>query len=609
MSKNDGGKSLYKKQLGWYVWLENAVNEFQMMMKSASYILLAGIGATAFTSFLSVQAGLWNMKHSLDSYGGFFILTFLAPFKESKRELWFDSLASISWDLFSVLAVHSIFGILVVIFIWQIVRGKSEEMGESKYISGTKLIPEALRLKQIKKLIEHGTFKWRFKICRIPLPIASEVNSFLGVAAAGGGKGVLSHIVIKTLGNLRDAKGLVHDKKPEYTQKYYRPERGDMIFNPVDQRSIRYTISNDFEDTIDIETFCLIVVPHNPQAKDHFWDDSAREILKSIVIKLWEHNECSNENIKSALYMSPEDLSLWLDGYTGAEYAGKKDSLSTLRTKMQWISFLPDGDFSVRRWIDEAPRGLIFLTNTQKTSALFAPIISVFVSVAASHVLNLPDDYNRRIFFFLDEFTSLRKLDSVAELLRLGRSKGASVWLLFQSMQIAAQIYGKDIFDEIVNNAKNKAIGQTLDPRGAKYWSETIAKQVFEDVSTSKSIGVQANKDGQNLQDQRREEYVVKESDLQNLEERQFYIKINRLEGVTLSTADIINVPDIAEGFVKLEMSKRQWIELFKAGNRAEALKTLTAKGVDKITEDEIEHATLQPLVVGQDRDEDDFSF
>lgn len=609
MSKDNKGQSLYKKELGWYVWLENAMNEMQMMAKSASYILFIALAVSITAAWIDVKVGLWKMNHDLSFFFGFIKLCFAAIGDESKRDLWLNALSSISWDLFSTLAVHSVFGFAVGFLLWEFTKGKSEEMGESKFISGTKLISEAMRLKQIQKLVEAGKMKWRLKICRIPLPYESEVNSFMGVAAAGGGKGVLAHIVMKIIGAMKDAKGIVHDKKPEYAQKYFWPQRGDLIFNPIDQRSIKYTISNDFEDTIDIETFCQIVVPHNPQAKDHFWDDSSREILLSVVTKLWEHDQCTNENIRTALYMSPEELSMWLHGYKGSEYAARKDSLATLRTKMAWISYMPDGDFSIREWIDKAPRGLIFLTNTEKTEALFAPIISVFVSAAASHVLNLPDNSSRRIFFFLDEFTSLRKIDAIPKLLRLGRSKGVSVWLLFQSMQMAALIYGKDIFDEIVNNCKNKAIGQTQDSRGAQYWSETFGKQVFEDLSTSKSMGVQSNKDGQNLQDQRREEFVVKASDLLNLEERKFYIKINRLEGVTLSTADIIDIPDIAEGFVKREMTKAEWVGMMKAGDKAESMRVMEATGKTITNDEEIEKASVDSPQDLRREDDDDFSF
>jgi hypothetical protein len=113
------------------------------------------------------------------------------------------------------------------------------------------------------------------------------------------------------------------------------------------------------------------IVPDNPAAKDPFWDTSARMILESILIHLWNNNEFTNSAIRRMIKLPPEELSEELAGLDGAEFASKKDSLAVLKTKMQWVDFLGDGSFSLRDWINSDKRGLIFYQIPKKLRRYF----------------------------------------------------------------------------------------------------------------------------------------------------------------------------------------------------------------------------------------------
>lgn len=564
MSKIDNGESLHQTKLGWFVWFEDLMNQISMMTKSSIMIFILSFGAIWLAALITTMVGIYHPKLSLHFYFGFLKLALHTVSSNDSLSLFTKSFEAIKEDLTRMFFFHFVFGLATAFFLFNKIRQKTGELADTKFISGTKIISEENRLKYLKKLQDKGEFKFRFRLGRIPLPFLSEVNSVLIMASSGGGKGVLLSLIMLIANRINDIKGLVHDNKPEWTLSCYSPQRGDLIFNPLDARSLKWSIFNDIGDVMDIANFALWIVPNNPQAKDPFWDNSARAILESILLKLWEDNTTTNAAIRAAIRLDGDLLEEFLKGYAGAEFAKKKDSLSALKAKMKWVDFLPDGDFSIKKWVMKTPRGLIFLSNTEKTQAIFAPALTLFVNATGSHVLNLPDDRNRRFFFFLDEFTALGKLDKVIDLLKLGRSKGSSLWLAFQDMQAAEKIYSREDFSTIVNNCKNIAVGQVREPKAAEYFAKTFGKQTFYENATTKSMGVADNRDGLSLQESRKEDYVIKDSDLLNLKEREFFVKINGLEGVTKTMADIQEMPKIAEGFVPVVMSKEEQIAMLK---------------------------------------------
>jgi type IV secretory pathway TraG/TraD family ATPase VirD4 len=572
-----------------------------MMGKSLFWIVAIGVIVTVTLSMITTVLGIFHTKLPIDFYTSFLTLSFKSLFHSDYRSLWHQSFDAITDDLMRTLLFHGPFGVWAAYIGYRRVSKKTDQMSQTKFIKGTKLIPEKQRLDELKKKIENGEIKSRLFLGRIPVPHSSENKHTLIIAASGGGKGVLLTKIMMRISIMRTVKGLVHDNKPEWIIKCYRPDRGDLIFNPMDKRSIRWTIWNDIHDIVDIKNFASWIIPDLPGAKDPFWQNSARGILESILLYLWKENECTNAAIRRMVNLSGEELAEILQGFPGAEYASRKDSISTLRTQMAWVDFLPDGDFSIRDWVnDPEKRGLLFLSNTEKTQALFRPVLTLFVNAFSSHVLNLPDDTNRRIFMFLDEFTALFKLEKVIEMLKLGRSKGVSLWIAFQDFQQLEKIYSKEDMRTVINNCKNIAVGQIKEPDAAAYLSKRFGKQEFYEKAQTFSMGVANNRDGLSLNEQRKEDYVVKDNDLLNLPELQFYVMIDGLDGVTRTTADIMDVQKIAEGFIPVEMTKDEQIAMMFVKDKVEAVKS---KREQEHSEEKDEEQTSDRSLIEDDDD------
>lgn len=562
-------KNLYETKKGWWEPIETIMNEMGIGWKSVLLILFIVAFVTYLAGSISIFLGLFKTHLSFDFMGKMKDALFASLNDSSlNTDPLRDAVATFVSDMGRLFVYHSWIGVIAGYFVFDWSRKQSKEMGKSKFVKGTKLITEEERLKDIAQKVASGELVTNLEIGRIPMPYKSEVEHTMIVAATRAGKGVTATKIIPKIGADPKARAIIHDKKPEWVRICYRPERGDIIFNPMDARSVKFTIWNDIRDAIDIKAIAYAIVPNLPEAKDPFWQNSARDILESILVYLWERGDHSNKAIRDLVYMPGEELAIKLEGHKGAEYAKNRDCLSTLKSQMAWIDFLEEGDFSIREWIVNGT-GILFLLNPRRTEALLKPVLTLFIDIACASILELPDDESRRIHLFLDEFTSLNRIDSLIDIAKLGASKGAPLWLMFQDIKQVNKIYSEHDADTLMNNCKNLAVGQIKDPKAAEYFSQRFSKQEFLESEKTNSMGIAENKDGKSTSERRKEEYVVKPHDLINLPKRQFFVMIEGYEGVTQTTADIQAMEQIAEDFVMRSMSKEYQIGLLKRSAEA----------------------------------------
>ncbi|MEY4504637.1 MAG: hypothetical protein RL154_933 [Pseudomonadota bacterium] len=430
---------------------------------------------------------------------------------------------------------------------------KSEKALADEFVSGSKLITE----KEMKA--QTISQKAEFKIGSIHIPVKNEVTHFFIPGASGRGKTQALKPIIAKAKMRAGVKGIIHHIKGDWTSEFYLPAKGDLIFNPMDKRSLKWTIFNDIDDVIDIENFGKWAIPDLPN-KDPFWQNSARLIFTACLKKCFFENKKTNADLKHLVSLNMENLALEFGSIDeqAAELASKRDSYLTFVTYVSWMVFLEDGDFSVRTWVqNENQSGFIFVANQPKFAEIFKPVLSLFVNVLGSAILSMPDNLNRRIFFFLDEFTSLSKLDEIVTLSNLGRSKGVSLWITLQNIEQMIELYGKR-GKTLIENCSNSFCFGLNHPESADFMSSVFGKGVFIKKVKNIGMGVSDNKDGLNVSEQEKEEAVVKAGDLLNLVELQAYVKLNGVVGAALVKLNYKAYDNIAASFDQVEMTDLQ---------------------------------------------------
>ena len=338
----------------------------------------------------------------------------------------------------------------------------------------------------------------------------------------GVGKSVLTYQVVEQI--IRNGqKAVVYDFKGDYLSKFYEPKR-DMIFNPLDKRGVKWNIISEIKSQggssikrmAAINSICYSLIPNQLNSeRDKFFYDGARAVLKSLI----EYNltECpkSDQNNQGLIYIlsgSDQDILEKVQKVNpiAANYIsipGSNQTAGVLAVLSQFSESLlcmkyPDGNFTVNEWVNNGQEGILFVTGFADIRDMLRPILSLLIDTIAKHVLSLPDSLTNRIFFILDEFATLQRLNSLIELLTLSRSKGGSVWLVTQDLSQVENLYGR-LKNSIVNACGTKIIFAVADPHDAREFSDFIGEaeylaETVQDSGILQGEGGISDTDGRN---------------------------------------------------------------------------------------------------------------
>ncbi|RJQ14437.1 hypothetical protein C4553_01115 [Candidatus Parcubacteria bacterium] len=404
-------------------------------------------------------------------------------------------------------------------------RKISEDNTQEKFIRGSKLIDAAQYNKltdKIKKDLPFG---------KVKMPFETECQHVFFVGAPGTGKTVFLNQNIKRIIERQD-RAIIYDFKGDFVSKFYRPGK-DYLFNPLDARCLQWNLFNEISARQDFEAVAASLIPEGTD-KNAFWNNSARDVFLSILTRLYKEGRRTHADIWDTVKMPLDKLGQFISGEPGYVYIQNPDTgqaASTHSVMMQYVRCFEymkevDGDFSIKKWFREKPAtGNIFITNYADIKDTLKPILTLFIDLFIRQILSMPDDRERRVFFLIDEFGTLQRLQSIVNLLTLGRSKGASAWLGIQDIGQIEEIYGQELRQTLINACGTNLIYRVSDPVTAKYLSDKIGERAVIETQENHSMGSAENRDGLSLVRREKTDRLVLPSELQNLPDLTGYVR------------------------------------------------------------------------------------
>ena len=404
-------------------------------------------------------------------------------------------------------------------------RKISEDNTREKFIRGSEFINTEQFNKltaNIKKELPFGTVK---------MPFETECQHVFFVGAPGTGKTAFLNQAIEKIIERQD-RAIIYDFKGDFVSKFYRPGK-DLIFNPLDSRCLQWNLFNEINARHDFEAVAASLIPEGTD-KNAFWNNSARDVFLSILTRLYKEGRGIHADIWDIVKLPLDKLSQFISGEPGYVYIQNTESgqaASTHSVMMQFVrcfEYMKDvaGDFSIKKWFnDESETGNIFITNYADIKDTLKPILTLFIDLFIRQILSMPDDRERRVFFLIDEFGTLQRLQSIVNLLTLGRSKGASAWLGIQDVGQIEEIYGKELRQTIINACGSNLIYRVSDPVTAKYLSDKIGERAVLETQENHSMGSAENRDGLSLVRREKTDRLVLPSELQNLPDLTGYVR------------------------------------------------------------------------------------
>jgi DNA helicase HerA-like ATPase len=123
----------------------------------------------------------------------------------------------------------------------------------------------------------------------VRIPRSIECEHFLITGATGAGKSMAIRSLLRQI-QARGELAIVVDPECEYLSEFYRPVRGDLILNPVDERCPYWSPWLELSERYyqaDAATLAASLIPEPPRGyesgSDHFFRQSSRTLLESLL--------------------------------------------------------------------------------------------------------------------------------------------------------------------------------------------------------------------------------------------------------------------------------------------------------------------------------------
>jgi type IV secretory pathway TraG/TraD family ATPase VirD4 len=405
-------------------------------------------------------------------------------------------------------------------------------------------------------------------IGKVPYPYMAEFEHTLVVGGTGSGKSVAIHDTIDNIKRCGDS-GVIYDPEGEFIRAHYR-EGIDLIFNPFDMRSVDWSPYMDLHDLTHWQSSAADLFP-DPKTGDPYWTLATRTIYSYtgwLLGTKMRSRAGRNPTISEllALLVGPHDkLYEHLKNTPAANTLGEKagprsDSLrSVLITGAERLSHLlgTKENFSIRNWInDPNQRGFLFLSAPEDLAATIKPILAHLSSLTITALLSRdPEQSKKTTWIILDEFTSLGKMDSLADSPARLRKFGGCMVVGMQQVSQIEEIYGEPKARSIVGQLRNKLILACNDPRTGEFMSDLIGKREVRRIEETTSYGANNIRDGVGLAPKDTVEPIAMPEQIQRLPTRTGYIMFSPGQQgsafpVSLVTYPFVKRPHRAPSFV-----------------------------------------------------------
>jgi hypothetical protein len=290
----------------------------------------------------------------------------------------------------------------------------------------------------------------------------------------------------------RGETAIVYDPAGEFVQEFHKPERGDVILNPLDARCPFWNLAAELDGRGIEDAIAAAMLP-DKQYENGFFTDAPRRVLASLlreggsVHTLLEWMSDPAE-IERRLQGTPQ--AMFIDRKAGDQRAGVLASLNMIADS---LALLPQGGevegwFKTGDWKCERTRW-VFLTSKPALRERILPLHSAWLDLFILRMMEPCVNPAKPVWFVLDELASLNKLPQLHTAVTESRKYGNPVVLGFQGRSQLEKRYGHDA-ETMLSQPATKIFFKTSEPRAAKWISETLGEIEVERLKESRTAEV-----------------------------------------------------------------------------------------------------------------------
>jgi Type IV secretion-system coupling protein DNA-binding domain len=430
------------------------------------------------------------------------------------------------------------------------------------------------------------------RVAKLRLPLAIERNHILIMGDTGTGKSTLIRRILLQIEE-RGETAIVYDPALDYTPEFYRPERGDAILNPLDQRMPYWSPGDELLHPAEALTLATSLFPDRRNGNP-FFVESPRKIFAHLLtfhptpeqLAWWMcHEEEIDRRVKGTQYAA------MIDRQAPAQRSGVLASLNMVADSLK---LLPSKDEAQGRWSavewSKNRQGWLFLTSTPETRERLLPLTSLWLDTLVLRLMNKEEPNSRKVWFVLDELATLQRLPQLHTAVTENRKSNNPVVLGFQGRSQLETRYGHEA-EAMLSQPATKVFLRTSEPNAAEWISRTIGGVEIERLKESRSIGQLGSQRKTTSHDNARQiEPLVMDSEISGLANLHGYLKSENL--VVRMSFPIIALPNRHPGYLQRPME----IPPEEPPQAAAVAAAPSGSPEQKLEPQEVSHSTQQPL-------------
>lgn len=408
--------------------------------------------------------------------------------------------------------------------------------------------PELLTPRQFNRTVKGDGigFKTDGMKDMLRIPLRAEAQHMQVIGDTGAGKSALLAQVLRQVRSRGDS-AIVYDPAREYVKRFYAPELGDIILNPLDKRCPYWGPAEELRTHSEAKALAASLFQPPQDKKGEFFIESPQKIFAFLM----------------AYGPTPEQLVEWMSNpaeidrrLQGTEHAHLIDPhahqqragvLASLGLVADSLRLLPkkgedNGEWTATEWAEKR-QGWIFLTSLPAEREALRPLQSLWIDWLVLRLLNEPTEAQKRVWFVIDELASLQKLPQLHTAITEARKSRNPVVLGFQGKAQLEYLYGH-LAEVMLSQPATSIWLTTKEPKAGQWVSEFIGKIEVERLRETHFDGTRA---GRNFALDRQVEPLVLESEISGLADLHAYMKYQNY--VTRFSFPYFDMPIVASGF------------------------------------------------------------
>jgi hypothetical protein len=360
------------------------------------------------------------------------------------------------------------------------------------------------------------------------IPLEDEAKHIFVEGGTGSGKTLtMMYMLAEVLD--RGHIAIVHDPSGEYVERFYSPERGDIILTQTDERAPSWNPSDEVEQETEALAIAHAFFPDQPR-ETPFFLTSVRKLFAHALRRHFTRDQllellCDSDRIDELVAGTP--YASLIKQTAAAQREGVMGTMSHVADVLRLLKAEKDTTrkWTVREWVKN-PKGSLFITSTGETREALRPLHSAMLDLLFLWMHNRELQSNRvPVWFLLDELASLHKLPQLEDALTMNRKSNNPIVLGLHGKAQLETIFGH-ISETMIAMPWTALFFKTNEPNAAEWISRYLGQQEIERLRESRTEGSSgSNRRSKTYVEESIYRYPIIASQISGLSERQGFLK------------------------------------------------------------------------------------